>query len=95
MVFKGNGNAVGKTGQFIGKQIKWLGLFMRFRCPLRYMLDVMFKCVKSYDVWQLTGLVSIIAAFTAYTVAYYRRLEYSYFMVFEKKYSQRIFDICI
>jgi len=51
--------------------------------------------MESYDVWQLIGLVSIITAFTAYTVSYDRRLEYSYFMVFENECMQRIFDICI
>jgi hypothetical protein len=51
--------------------------------------------VESYDVWQLIGFVSFIAAFTAYTVSYDRRMEYSYFMAFENKKMQRIFDICI
>ena len=30
----------GENGQVIGRQIEWLGLFMRFVCPLRYTLGV-------------------------------------------------------
>lgn len=88
---------MGKTGQGIRRLLKFSGLSMRFLGMLRYTLGTMFCCVESCDIWQLFHSVLNIAAsiVQSYIMSYSGTLKCSYFMVFEKKSVQLIFDLCI